>query len=102
MTKQDALNEIQELLISRRKYAFGQHTYCSKCRNRDAMYVITSIMDGTSECEECFINRKYKEIAPQICEEDSSEVKAQRAQTVRDYFKARKCSETFTEKSHQL
>lgn len=98
MTEKEALNEIQELMISRRKYAFGQHTYCSKCRNRDAMYVITSIMDGTSECEECFIKRKYSELAPQITEEDSSEIKAQRAQTVRDYFRKRKCSETFTMK----
>ena len=93
MTEQDALNEIQELMIRRRKYAFGQHTYCSKCRNRDAMYVITSIMDGSSECEECFIKRKYSELAPQITEEDSSEVKAQRAQTVKNYF---------TKKRHQF
>ena len=90
MTEQEAMNKIQELLIIRRKYAFGQHTYCSKCRNRDAMYVITSIIDGSSECEECFIKLKYKELAPQITEEDSSEVKALRAQTVRDYFNKRK------------
>lgn len=99
MTEQDAMNKIQALVLGRRKYlGIAYSGYCSKCQNIDARYITASVVDGSTECEECFINRKYKEIAPQITEEDSSEVKAHRAQKVREYFKSRKCSETFTKK----
>ena len=87
MTEQEAMNKIQALVLGRRKYlGIAYSGYCSKCCSLDAMYLTASVVDGSTECEDCFINRKYKEIAPQITEEDSSEVKAQRAQTVKDYF----------------
>jgi len=99
MTEQEAMNKIEALVLRRRRYLDVAYSgYCSKCQNIDARYLTASVVDGSTECEECFIKRKYKELAPQITEEDSSEVKAQRAQTVRDYFMRRKCSETFTKK----
>ena len=91
MTEQEAMNKIQALVLGRRKYlGIAYSGYCSKCQNIDARYLTSSVVNGSTECEECFINRKYSELAPQITEEDSSEIKDQRAQTVRDYFKLRK------------
>ena len=90
MTEQEAMNKVQELVTLRRKNVGLGDAYCSKCRNPAARYVTTDLWNGTSECEECFIKRKYSELAPQITEEDSSEVKAQRAQFVKDYFTKKK------------
>ena len=94
MTEQEAMNKIQALVLGRRKYlGISYSGYCSKCHNIDARYITASVVDGSTECEECFIKRKYSEIEPQITEEDSSEVKEQRAQTVREYFRNRKQTE---------
>lgn len=96
MTEQDAMNKIQALVLGRRKYlGIAYSGYCSKCGNIDARYLTTNVVDGSTECEECFIkrcfiNRKYSELAPQITVEDSSEVKAQRAQIVKNYFTKKK------------
>lgn len=59
----------------------------------DARHLTASVVDGSTECEECFIKRKYSEIAPQITEDGITEVKNQRAQFVKNYF---------TEKKHQF
>jgi len=94
MTEQEAMNKIEALILRRRKYLDVAYSgYCSKCQNLDARYITSSVVDGSTECEECFIKRKYSELAPQITEEDSSEVKEQRAQTVKNYF---------TKKRHQF
>lgn len=91
MTEQEAMNKIQALVLGRRKYlGIAYSGYCSKCHNIDARYLTASVVDGSTECEECFINRKYSELAPQITEEDSTEVKTQRAQFVKDYFTKKK------------
>lgn len=102
MTEQDRWIKIQALVVGRRNLCIAYSGYCSKCQNIDARYITASVVDGSTECEGCFINRKYSELAPQITEEDSSEIKAQRAQKVREYFRIRKCSETFTQKFHGL
>ena len=94
MTEQEAMNKIEALILRRRKYLDVAYSgYCSKCQNLDARFITASVVDGSTECEECFIKRKYSELVPQITEEDSSEVKAQRAQTVKNYF---------TKKRHQF
>lgn len=98
MTEQGAMNKVQELVTLRRKNVGLGHAYCSKCHNPDARYVTTDLWNGTSECEVCYAKRMYDELSTQITHDDSSEIKAQRAQTVRDYFSKRKCSETFTKK----
>ena len=90
MTEQEAMNKVQALVLGRRKYAFGQHTYCSKCRNRDAMYVITSIMDGASECEECYAKRMYEELSSQITQDNIAEIKNERVQNVKNYFQRKR------------
>lgn len=64
------------------------------------MYLTASVVDGSTECEECFIKRKYSELAPQITEEESSEIKAHRAQKVREYFRIRKCSSSAKKNLH--
>lgn len=91
VTEQEAMNKVQVLVLGRRKYlGISDHSYCTKCQKLDARYLTTSIMDGSSECEECFIKRKYKELSPQITEEDSKGVKEQRAQFVKEYFTKKK------------
>lgn len=91
MTEKEAMNRIQAMVIGRRKIlGISYSGYCTKCRNLNARYLTSSAVDGSMECEECFIKRKYSEIAPQITEEDSKEVKEQRAQTVRNYFAKRR------------
>lgn len=90
MTEQEAMNKVQELVTLRRKNVGLGHAYCSKCRNSDARYVTTDLWNGTSECEECYAKRMYDELSAQITEEDSSEIKAQRAQFVKDYFTKKK------------
>lgn len=93
MTEQEAMNKIQALVLDRRKKIGVESPYkncwCTKCHNA-GKYLVWDIVNETSECEECFIKRKYSELAPQITEEDSSEVKAQRAQFVKDYFTKKK------------
>lgn len=107
MTEQDTWNKIQALVLGRRKYlCIAYSGYCSKCQNIDARYLTASVVDGSRECEECFIKRKYSELAtgnlaPQITEEDSSEIKAQRAQKVREYFQIRKCSSSAKKNLHR-
>ena len=94
MTEQEAFNKIQALVLGRRKYlGISYSGYCSKCGNLDARYLTASVVSGDTECEECFIKRKYKELAPQITEEDISEIKSQKVQTVKNYF---------TKKRHQF
>lgn len=101
MTEGEAWSKIQALILERRRYCGISYSgYCSKCQNIDARYLTSSLVDGSRECEECFIKRKYSEIAPQITEEDSSEIKAQRAQTVREYFRIRKCSSIVNKNLH--
>lgn len=91
MTEQEAMNKIQALVLGRRKYlGISYSGYCSKCQNLDARYLTASVVNGSTECEECFIKRKYSEIEPQITESDSSEDKKQRAQFVKEYFTKKK------------
>lgn len=91
MTEQEAMSKVQALVLGRRKYlGISDHSYCSKCQKLDARYLTCSVVDGSTECEECFIKRKYSEIAPQITESDSTEIKEQRAQFVKEYFTKRK------------
>ena len=91
MTEQKAMNKIQALVLGRRKY-LGIHYsgYCSKCQNIDARYLTASVCDGSTECEECFIKRKYSELAPQITEEDITEIRNERVKNVKEYFQRKK------------
>lgn len=100
MTEQEAMNKIQEVIMKRRKYlGISDHSYCTICHNIDARYLTSSVVDRSTECEECYAKRIYKGLAQQITESDSklqhssTEIKEQRAQTVRDYFLKRKQSE---------
>lgn len=91
MTEQDAMNKIQALVLGRRKYlGIAYSGYCSKCGQLDARYLTASVVDGSTECEDCYAKRMYDELQVQITESDSSEIKAERAQIVQKYFQRKR------------
>lgn len=90
MTEQEAMNKVQELVTLRRKNVGLGRSYCTICHNPDARYVSSDLMTGRTECEECFAKRIYKALESNITESDTTEVKEQRAQFVKEYFTKRK------------
>lgn len=91
MTEQEAMNEVQEAVMKRRQLiGIADHSYCSKCHKEYARYLSVSLLDGSTECEECYAKRIYDSVKGQITESDSSEIKAERAQVVKQYFQVRR------------
>lgn len=82
MNEKEAMNKIQELIMKRRKYlGISDHSYCTKCKKVDARYLTFSVVDGSTECEECYAKRVYDELIPQI-----EEIKKEKAKNVKEYF----------------
>lgn len=80
------MSQIQELIMKRRKYlGISDHSYCTKCKKVDARYLTFSVVDGSTECEECYAKRMYDELVPQI-----EEIKKERAKNVKEYFQRKR------------
>lgn len=79
----DASMKQLEQEVKERRKCFGlvSKTYCTKCYKLDAAYVSTSVMDGSTECEECYINRRATELSRTI-----ENIKKVRLENVRKYF----------------
>ena len=75
---------MQEIQNRRKMIAVCSKGYCSKCGNRDALYTVSFVADGSSECEECYKNRRAKELSETI-----ENIKQVKLQVVRKYFKDR-------------
>lgn len=89
MTEQEALKQIQDE-ISPCSLKFRYKGYCTECGLDGKVIFYSDPMSMATECVDCYAKRRMNELAPQITEEDSKEVKEQRAQTVRDYFARRR------------
>lgn len=76
---------MQEIQNRRKIIAVSSKGYCSKCGNRDALYTVSFVADGSSECEECYKNRRAKELSETI-----ENIKQVKLQVVRKYFKDRR------------
>lgn len=71
----------QEVKERRKMIGIISKTYCTKCYKLDAVYVSSSVMDGSTECEECYINRRATELSRTI-----ENIKKVRLENVRKYF----------------
>lgn len=89
MTEQEAMNKVQHE-VNRLSLTVAYKGWCTQCSKDGKMILHSDVKEMTSECVDCYAKRRMKELAPQITESDSSEVKEQRAQTVRDYFARRR------------
>lgn len=78
----EALKQLEQEVKERRKcFGLVSKTYCTKCYKLDAAYVSTSVMDGSTECEECYTNRRAMELSRTI-----ENIKKVRLENVRKYF----------------
>lgn len=75
---------MQEIQNRRKMIAVCSKGYCSKCGNRDALYTVSFVADGSSECEECYKNRRAKELSETI-----ENIKQVKLQVVRKYFRSK-------------
>ena len=71
----------QEVKERRKLVGINSKTYCTKCYKLDALYVSSSVMDGSTECEECYINRRATELSRTL-----ENIKKVRLENVRKYF----------------
>lgn len=92
MTEEEALKKVIHE-AEKLSTTVGYKGYCTKCGTYVRRIIFSDVRSMETECVECYAKRRMTELAPQITESDTTEVKKQRAQTVRDYFAKRRSTQ---------
>lgn len=94
MTEEEAMNKVNkeycDYLKSGRTMLDG---YCYTCNKDHRPIMYYDVVKGEDVCMDCWIGKRKRQLMglpPVINEAGASEVKEERAQTVRDYFLKRK------------